>query len=90
MNEITYIITLDNSTGKAPATVVVKDSIPTGTTFVPGSIKVKGSSTGNSAEELASGIEVNLNAGESTTLEFKVTVNDLDARIPNKKRSNSR
>ena len=76
-NEITYIITLDNSTGKAPATVVVKDSIPTGTTFVPGSIKVKDSSTGNSAEELASGIEVNLNAGESTTLEFKVTVNDL-------------
>ena len=76
-NEITYIITLDNSTGKAPATVVVKDSIPTGTTFVPGSIKVKGSATGNSAEELASGIEVNLNAGESTTLEFKVTVNDL-------------
>ena len=77
-DEITYIITLDNSTGKAPATVVVKDSIPTGTTFVPGSIKVKDSSTGNSAEELASGIEVNLNAGESTTLEFKVTVNDLD------------
>ena len=26
-DEITYIITLDNSTGKAPATVVVKDSI---------------------------------------------------------------
>ena len=77
-DEITYTITLDNSTGKAPATVVVKDNIPTGTTFVPGSIKVKGSSTGNSAEELASGIEVNLNAGESTTLEFKVTVNDLN------------
>ena len=77
-NEITYIITLDNSTGKAPATVVVKDNIPTGTTFIPGSIKVKGSSTGNSAEELASGIEVNLKAGERTTLEFKVTVNDLD------------
>ena len=77
-DEITYIITLDNSTGKAPATVVVKDTIPEGTTFVPGSIKVKDSSTGNSAEELASGIEVNLKAGESTTLEFKVTVNDLD------------
>ena len=77
-NEITYIITLDNSRGKAPATVVVKDTIPEGTTFVAGSIKVKDSSTGNSAEELASGIEVNLKAGESTTLEFKVTVNDLD------------
>ena len=76
--EITYIITLDNSRGKAPATVVVKDNTPTGTTFVPGSIKVKDSSTGNSAEELANGIEVDLNAGESTTLEFKVTVNDLD------------
>ena len=81
-NEITYIITLDNSTGKAPATVVVKDNIPTGTTFVPGSIKVKDSSTGNSAEELASGIEVNLNAGESTTLEFTVTVNDLGNNTP--------
>ena len=37
---ITYTITLDNSTGTAPDTVTVKDTIPTGTTFVSGSIKI--------------------------------------------------
>ena len=35
--EITYIITIDNSTGTAPADVIVKDEIPAGTTFVTGS-----------------------------------------------------
>ena len=37
---ITYTITLDNSKGTAPDTVVVKDNIPEGTTFVEGSIKI--------------------------------------------------
>ena len=75
-NEITYTITLDNSTGTAPDTVTVKDAIPTGTTFVEGSIKVGGTATGRTAEELASGISVDLNAGDIKTVEFKVTVNE--------------
>ena len=76
--EITYIIKLDNSEGKAPATVVVKDTIPTGTTFVDKSVKVGGAETEDTAQTLASGISVSLNAGETKTVEFKVTVNDLD------------
>ena len=76
--EITYIITLDNSTGTAPDTVTVKDTIPAGTTFVDGSVKVGGSVTENTAANLASGIEVDLDAGETKTVEFKVTVNELE------------
>ena len=77
-DEITYIITLDNSRGTAPTEVTVKDTIPSGTTFVEGSIKVKEQATSRTSEELANGIKVDLDAGESTTVEFKVTVNDLD------------
>ena len=76
--EITYIITIDNSTGTAPADVTVKDTVPTGTRFVEGSVQVGGSVTENTAENLASGIEVNLVAGEKKTVEFKVTVNDQE------------
>ena len=76
-NEITYTITLDNSIGTAPTTVTAQDTIPTGTTFIEGSIKVGGSATENTAEELASGISVDLNAGETKTVEFKVKVNEL-------------
>ena len=76
--EITYTITLDNRTGTAPATVNVKDNIPEGTTFVNGSIKVGGLATENTAETLESGINVDVPAGETKTVEFKVTVNDLN------------
>ena len=75
--EITYTIRLDNSTGTAPATVNVKDTIPEGTTFVEGSIKVGDTTTGNTADNLANGINVDVPANEIKTLEFKVKVNDL-------------
>ena len=69
---------MDNSTGTAPDTVTVKDTVPAGTTFVPGSIKVGGSATEDTADQLASGISVDLAAGETKTVEFKVTVNDQE------------
>ena len=71
---ITYTITLDNSTGTAPADVIVKDTVPTGTTFVTGSVKVGGASTQDTEENLRNGITVHLNAGETKTVEFKVKV----------------
>ena len=81
-NTITYTINLSNQ-GTAPGEVVVKDEIPEGTTFVAGSIKVGGQSQASStAEDLANGITVQLNADESTTVEFKVTVNDLENGTP--------
>ena len=78
-DEITYTIHLDNTTGTAPISVVVKDEIPEGTTFVDGSIRVNSEAQeGLNATNLANGINVDLEAGESKDIEFKVTVNDLD------------
>ena len=69
--EITYKIEIDNKEGTAPTEVLVKDTIPTGTTFVEGSIKVNGEVQAElNAETLAQGILVNLNAGETKTLEI--------------------
>ena len=78
-DEITYTIHLDNTTGTAPISVIVKDEIPVGTTFVEGSIKVNGViDSSKTADDLANGINVDLEAGESKDVEFKVTVNDLN------------
>ena len=78
-DEITYTIHLDNTSGKAPTNTVVKDNIPTGTTFVTGSIKIGGQEDSTkTADDLKNGITVNLGAGESKDIEFKVKVNDLD------------
>ena len=79
---ITYTITLDNSKGTAPDTVVVKDNIPEGTTFVEGSIKINDVPTEETAETLANGIEVHLNPAEIKEVEFQVTVKDLDNGTP--------
>ena len=77
---ITYTITLDNSTGTAPTTVNVKDTVPKGTTFFTDSIVLKDRTTRYTAEELASGINVELSAHEVAELSFRVTVNDLENR----------
>ena len=76
---ITYTIRLDNNTGTAPTTVNVKDTVPSGTTFVDGSIKIADESQPQeTAENLASGINVDLSAHETKELSFQVSVNDLD------------
>ena len=80
---ITYTVTLDNTTGTAPATVTVKDDVPEGTTLVPGSIKVVGDNSTedlsqDTMENLSEGINVTLEAYETKTLEFKVTVGNLE------------
>ena len=78
-DEITYTIHLDNSKGTAPTSVMVKDTIPTGTSFVEGSIQINGiADASKTADDLASGIKVDLAAGESKEIAFKVTVNDLN------------
>ena len=78
-DEIRYVIVLENKEGTAPSTLVVKDSIPEGTTFVEGSIRVNDTDLGNTLEDLTTdGITVDIPAGETRTVEFKVKVNDLD------------
>ena len=77
-NEITYTIELKNTKGTAPTTVNVKDTIPTGTTFVPNSIKIAGEGSQYTETNLQEGINVDLDAGQEKTLEFKVTVQDVE------------
>ena len=80
--KITYTITVRND-GGLDDNAIIKDTAPTGTTFVPGSIKVNGSGDDNYTEaNLNSGIEVNVPAkvGEvagTVTVSFEVTVNEL-------------
>ncbi len=82
-DEITYAITITNK-GTAEDEVVVKDTIPQGTTFVEKSIKITEQDIAESAlnpereyqkQELEEGITVKVGAKKSVTLTFKVTVN---------------
>ncbi len=76
-DEITYTINLNNS-GTMEADAVVKDSIPTGTTFVSNSIKINDGDTNYTETDLESGIKVPVGTNETVRVSFKATVNDLD------------
>ena len=91
---ITYTIKVVNS-GTAEEEVIIKDEIPVGTTFVAESIKINGEEdTTKDDTNLREGITITVPAatqeleaqkdGEAT-IEFKVTVNDLQngAKIRN-------
>ena len=76
-NEITYKIKVIND-GTREGSVIVKDTVPTGTTFVEGSIKIdEVASEGKTAKDLANGINLTVGVGQEKVLEFKVTVNKL-------------
>ena len=77
---ITYTITVKND-GGVRKDVIVKDSIPEGTTFVEDSVKVNGSETDYSADDLSSGITVNVDKKSETKVTFEVTVNVLPEGI---------
>ncbi|MCF7833637.1 MAG: DUF11 domain-containing protein [Candidatus Marinimicrobia bacterium] len=80
--ELTYTVTISNSGTGTATTVVITDAVPTNTTYVPGSMKVGGTTmtdgsgddeatlSGNSAVfEISS-----LSASGSETVSFKVTI----------------
>ena len=74
---ITYRIRVRND-GTRAGTVLVKDTVPTGTTFVEGSIKVGDvADSSKTAKDLQNGIGVTLGIGEEKVVEFKVTVNKI-------------
>lgn len=79
---IKYTVTLEN-TGDWYKDVVIKDTIPEGTEFIPGSIKINDSSsytlnddtidlTSKTELDLTNGITVNMQAGQKLTLSFEV------------------
>ena len=76
--EITYRIVLDNTEGTAPGTVTVKDEVPEGTTYKANSMMLDGIPVDNNAEDLANGLNVTVEAGQTSTLSFTVTVNGIE------------
>ena len=74
---ITYRIRVRND-GTRSGTVIVKDKLPAGTTFVEGSVKVEDVEYPEmTADNLSQGISVTVGIGEEKVVEFKVTVNKL-------------
>ena len=74
---ITYKIKVRND-GTREGRVNVKDTIPAGTTFVEGSIKIGDAiDITKNATDLANGINLTVGVGKEVAVEFKVTVNKL-------------
>ena len=74
-DEITYKIRVRND-GTRAGDVIVKDAIPTGTTFVEGSIKIDNvADSSKTATDLQNGITLNVPISTEKVVEFKVRVN---------------
>ena len=76
-DEITYKIRVRND-GTREGDVIVKDTIPTGTTFVEGSIKIDNvADSTKTATDLQNGITLNVPISTEKVIELKVRVNKL-------------
>ena len=76
-DEITYRIRVRND-GTRAGDVIVKDTIPAGTTFVEGSIKIDNvADSTKTATDLQNGITLNVPISTEKVVEFKVRVNKL-------------
>ncbi|MGL4848101.1 MAG: DUF7507 domain-containing protein, partial [Clostridium sp.] len=72
---VTYTITVKNSGNVAATNVIVKDTIPTDTTYVPSTLTVDGVAN---AGNIQTGINIGtVNAGQTKTVQFKVKVNTI-------------
>ena len=76
-DEITYRIRVRND-GTREGTAIIKDTVPTGTTFVEGSVKINNvADSTKTATDLQNGINVIVGIGKEVVVEFKVKVNKL-------------
>ena len=76
-DEITYRIRVRND-GTREGTAIIKDTVPTGTTFVEGSVKIDNvADSTKTATDLQNGINVTVGVGKEVVVEFKVKVNKL-------------
>ncbi|MEO3944660.1 hypothetical protein [Gorillibacterium sp. CAU 1737] len=82
LNDIlTYTVTVTNSGVAAVTNAVFSDTIPTGTTFVPGSVLINGTSSPNANP--IGGISLGtINAGASIPIIFNVRVTAVAPTIP--------
>lgn len=72
--KITYTITVQNQ-GEMAKDIIVKDTIPEGTTFVEGSIKINNETTNYTQQDLANGITINVT--DEQVVSFVAKVNNL-------------
>ena len=79
--EITYTITVENTSGADGTNVVITDSVPNGVTYVPTSITGGDTQDANDPDSLVWTIS-NLAGGTSRTLTFRATV-DVGAKALN-------
>lgn len=75
--EIIYTMTATN-TGTVDGTTLIKDTVPEGTTFVENSIKINDEETTYTEEDLLNGINVPVAKDSSSTLSFKVKIQELE------------
>ena len=74
---ITYRIRVKND-GERTGTAVIKDTVPAGTTFVEGSIKINNiTDIGKTSTDLQNGIALEIEKETEQVIEFKVKVNKL-------------
>lgn len=77
---ITYTVTATNQAPLAANNVIITDIPPAGTTFVPGSVTVNGTST---TDNPATGINIGtIAANGNATITFQVQVNSLPVQNP--------
>ncbi|MGN4714712.1 cell surface protein [Bacillus cereus group sp. MYBK226-2] len=85
---ITYTTTLTNSGNTLASNVVFTDAIPSGTSFIPNSVTVNGTTLSNANP--ANGIAINpINPNANTTISFQVQVNSIPNPNPIPNQSNT-
>ena len=82
-DNLTYIITLEN-TGNVPATnFIFKDTLPNDTTYIPNSFTVNNIVQGGANPSHPTGVDIgNVDPGNTITLTFEVAINTIPSPNP--------
>ncbi|GMR65363.1 hypothetical protein BAC7755_20330 [Bacillus sp. MN7755] len=85
---ITYTTTLTNNGNTLASNIVFTDAIPSGTSFIPNSVTVNGTTLSNANP--ANGIAIDpINPNTNTTISFQVIVNSIPSPNPIPNQSNT-
>lgn len=85
---ITYTTTLTNNGNTLASNIVFTDAIPSGTSFIPNSVKVNGTTLPNINP--ANGVAIDpINPNTNTTISFQVIVNSIPSTNPIPNQSNT-
>ncbi|MDP1456748.1 cell surface protein [Bacillus wiedmannii] len=85
---ITYTTTLTNNGNTLASSIVFTDTIPSGTSFIPNSVTVNGTTLSNANP--ANGIAIDpINPNANTTISFQVQVNSIPNPNPIPNQSNT-